>query len=336
MGFYQKMADERKKKMMGADPKYRVLQVDMLKPADREAAAAIISFVQSDADAYKLAGHDGYAYKDLDMRRRVGVVTYKGVEVALLFKREIIEREPGPADPVPENVIKDPAGAWIQVDLLSADAVERRKGIGDRLSQSLAQASRLQILWQDEKGLRQRAESELEKLQKDKEALKVLRERIALMETERKATDLEIERLRRDLQKQKDARRDDKLEIVRQMFPVFSTVWLAGVHRVGDSLYRILRQQLTEALGKIGVKFVEPNIGDTFDPSFHQAVHAQSFPEGSKEIGSVVSVSRVGWQLGDVVIEAADVAVGVEQKVSSEEVNKNGANDIGSADQKAS
>jgi molecular chaperone GrpE len=322
MGFYQKMAEDRKAGKLGVTPKYRVLQVDMLKPADREAAAAIISFVQSDSDAYKLAGHDGYAYKDLDLRRRVGVVTYKGVEVALLFKREIVEREPGPGDPVPECVIKDPAGAWIQVDLLASDVVEKRKGIGDRLSQSMSQVSRLQILWQEEEGRRKRAEEEVAKLQKDKETNKALRERVSLMEAEKKATDREVEGLKRDLQKEKEGRRTDKLDIVKQMFPVFNTVWLAGVHRVGDSLYRIIKQQLSEALDKIGAKFVEPKIGDTFDPAFHQAVHAQPFPTGSKEIGSVVSISRVGWQLGNVVIEAADVAVGVEQKEEENEKEK--------------
>lgn len=331
MGFYQKMAADREKKM-GPEPKYRVLQVDMLKKEDREKAATIISFVQSDADAYKLAGNDGFAYKDLDLRRRVGVVTYKGVEVALLFKREIVEREPGPADPVPERTLKDPVGAWLQIDLLSADAVEKRKGIGDRLSAALAQASRLQMLWQGEEGRRKKAEEELEKIQKDKEMIKGLRDRVALFELEKKTTSSEMEGLRRDLQKEKDARKNDKLELVRQMFPVFNTVWLAGIHRVGDSLYRIIRQQLTEALAKIGVKFVEPQLGDTFDPGLHHAVHATAFPVGAKEIGSVVSVGRVGWQVGGLVIEAAEVSVGVEEK----EEAKNAGNVVGSTEEKVS
>jgi molecular chaperone GrpE len=326
MGFYQKMAADRAAGKLGTPPKYRVLQVDMLKQADREKAATIISFVQSDSDAYKLAGHDGFAYKDLDLRRRVGVVTYKGAEVALLFKREVLELEPGPADPVPERTIKDPVGAWIQVDLLNADAVEIRKGIGDRLSAAIAQAQRLQMLWQDEKGRREKLEEEVASRQGLKEALRGSTEKIALMEAEKKATEKEMEGLKRDLQKEKEARRNDKLNLVREMFPVFNTVWLAGLHRVGDQLYGIIRTQLTEALGKIGIKFVEPKVGDTFDPNSHHAIHGQPYPMGAREIGSVIQVHRVGWSLGSAVIEAADVSVGVESK---EEV-KDGTGQCGS------
>jgi molecular chaperone GrpE (heat shock protein) len=314
MGVLQKMAADRAAGRLGGKPKYRVLQADMIKQADREKAGTIISFVQSDADAYKLAGHDGFAYKDLDMRRRVGVITYRGAEVALLFKREIVELEPGPADPVPERTLNDPAGAWIQIDLLHIDPVEQRKGFGGRLSAAIKQVSRLQLLWQDEEGRRKKAEEELEKTKKAKDQLKGMAEKIALMEAEKKAIDKEVEGLKRDLQKEKDARRNDKLEIIRQMFPVFNTVWLAGLHHVKDQLYGMLKQQLTEALGKIGVKFVEPNVNDTFDPNSHHAVHGQPFPQGAQEIGAVVQVHRVGWQLGGAVIEAADVSVGVESK----------------------
>lgn len=328
MGFYQKMASDRASGKLGPDPKYRVLQVDMLKQSDREKASTIISFVQSDSDAYKLAGHDGFAYKDLDLRRRVGVVTYRGVEVALLFKREIIEREPGPADPVPECVLKDPNDAWLQIDLLSADPVERRKGMGTQLSSALGRVSNLQILWQREEAGRKAAEEELEKLKKDKEALRGLREKVSLMETEKKATEKELESLRRDLNLEKEGRRNDRLNMVRQMFPVFNTVWLAGLHRVGDTLYGIIKQQLKEALEKINIKLVEPKVGDVFDPNQHHAVHAIGFPEKAPEIDSIVQVHRVGWQFGNVVVEAADVTVGVEQKSEHEET-KDGQNNSG-------
>jgi molecular chaperone GrpE (heat shock protein) len=320
MGFYQKMAEDRKAGRLGS-PKYRVLQVDMLKQADREKAATVISFVQSDSDAYKLAGHDGFAYKDLDLRRRVGVITYRGAEVALLFKREILELEPGPADPVPQITIKDPVDAWLQIDLLNADPVEKRKGIGERLSAALGQVSRLQMLWQESKTLSEKRGEELESIKKDREALKGLREKVALMELAAKATDKEIEGLRRDLTKEKLARETDKRDLVRQMFPVFNTVWLAGLHNVRDTLYGIIKQQLTEALGKIGVKFVEPSVGDPFDPALHHAIHGQQYPVGSHEIGTVIQVHRVGWQIAATVVEAADVSVGVESK---EEV-QNGA-----------
>lgn len=337
MGFYSKMKAERMAKQAnaadGVSPKYRVLQVDMLKQADREKAASIISFVQSDGDAYKLAGYDGFAYKDLDLRRRVGVVTYHGVEVALLFRREIVEREPGPADPVPETIIKDPAGAWIQIDLTNSDAVERRKGIGDRLSAALQQVQRLQLLWQDEMAGRKRAEELLAKVKGLKEEFVGLQEKVALLGLEKKATDSELESLWREVQQQKENRKTDKLRLVQEMFPVFNTVWLAGVHRHGDQLYDIIKKQLTEALAKVGVSFVEPKTGDQFDPAQHHAVHGVGFPEGAKEIGTVVTIHRAGWRLGGLVIEAADVAVGVEQKKEEKNADTDGTNGSGSGEE---
>ena len=315
MGFYQKMAEE---KRMGATPKYKVLTADMLRQADREKAASVVAFIQSDADAYKLAGHDSFAYKDLDLRRRVGVITYKGVEVALMFRREVQELEPGPADPVPEKIITDPKGMWVQVDLLGTDPVEKRKGMGDRLETAIGRVSRLEILWQDELGKRKVLEDEVRSLQKDKETAKGLRERVALLETEKKQTSNEIEGLKRDLHKEKEGRRNDKLDLIRQMFPVFNTVWLAGIHRIGDTLYGIIKQQLVEALEKVSVKLVEPKIGDHFDPGSHHAVHGQVYPVGAVEIDTIVQVHRVGWAIGGRVIEPADVSVGIEKKEEME------------------
>ena len=316
--FYGKMkADRAARNANAADgprPKYRVLQADLLKQADREQAAAVASFLQSGEEAYKLAGHEGFSYRDLDLRRRVGVILYRGMEVALLFRREVVELEPGPADPVPQRALKDPAGAWIQVDLLDTDDVERKKGIGERLQRALGQVSRLQMLWQDEETRRKHLEAQMLSIGPDREALKGLREKVALLELEKKATASELEGLRREIREQKEARKNDKLDLVRQMFPVFNTVWLAGLHRVGDQLYGMVKLQLTEALAKVGISFIEPVVGDKFDPIHHHAIHATAFPEGSKEIDTVLKVHRVGWSFGNTVVEAAEVLVGVEQQ----------------------
>jgi len=328
MGFYQKMAADRAaKKAVSADgpqPKYRVLQADMLKQADREKAAAVATFVRSAEEAYKLAGQEGFAYKDLDLRRRVGVITYKGAEVALLFYREVVELEPGPADPVPQRALKDPKNAWIQIDLLDTDDVERKKGMSDRLRGSMDQVGRLQMLWQQQETLRKHLEAQIEKVAPALQDLSALKERCALLEAERKATINEIEGLKRDLREEKEARKKDKREMVQQMFPVFNTVWLAGLHRVGDKLYGIIKTQLIDALKKIGVSLIEPVVGDKFDPQTHHAVHATTFPEGSREIGAVAVVHRVGLVIGGVVVEAAEVTVGIEGKSSNEEAKSNG------------
>lgn len=314
--FYGKMkADRAARNAVAADgpqPKYKVLQADMLKQADREKASAVATFLQSADDAYKLAGHEGFAYKDLDLRRRVGVITYKGAEVALLFHREVVELEPGPADPVPQRTLKDPKNAWMSFDLLDTDDVERKKGLSERLRQSMSQVSRLQMIWQDAELKSKNLEEQFAKVVPSLKELVVLKEKVALMEQERKVTLNEVESLRREVREQKEARKKDKQDLVRQMFPVFNTVWLAGLHRVGDQLYAMVKTQLSEALSKIGVSLLEPKAGDAFSPQEHHAVHGHLFPEGSREIGNIVIVHRVGWSVNGIVQDAAEVTVGIE------------------------
>lgn len=326
MGFYQKMAADRLAKKAnaaeGERPKYKLLSADLLKQTDREHAAAVASFVATGEEAYKLAGQEGFRYVDLDLRRRIGVVEYKGVEIALLFNRQITELEPGPADPVPQRALKNPDNAWLVVDLLDTDDVEKKKGQTNRVHALMGQVNRLQMLWEEEQLQRKHIGEQLEKITPELQQLGKLRERIALMELEKKTTDAEIDNLRNEVRKLKDLRLRDKLELVRQIFPVFNTVWLAGLHRVSDQLYGMLKKQVTDALGGIGVKFIEPELGEPFNPEMHHAIHAIARPAGSRDIGAVLQVNKVGWKLGGAVIEAADVFVGVEEEKSEQEEAK--------------
>ncbi len=123
--FYGKMKAER----MGLIPKYRVLEANLAKTTDKERAVAVVSTIRSGDDARRLAGHDDFSYVIYDNNCRIGVAKYKGMEVALFFKRAVKELEPGPADPVPEQTITDPEGAWIRVDLLDTTAVDFQRGV---------------------------------------------------------------------------------------------------------------------------------------------------------------------------------------------------------------
>ena len=318
MGFYQKMGADRAAKQAnaadGVRPKYKVLQVDMMKSVDKERAAAVASFVRSGDEAYKLDGQEGFSYCDLDLRGRCGVVRYRGIEVALLFKREVTEREPAPAEPVPERTLTSPFDAWLQIDLLGVEEFEKKKGIGDRLRQALAQTERLKMLWTSEEGQRKQLEEQLAKRVDERAELKALREKVSLLESRLSTTEKEVESWKREVFTQKEARKSDKLNTVRELIPTFNTTWLAKQHRVGDQLYGIIQKQLTEALGKIGIALIEPEVGDIFDTEIHHAVHCYPFDTGSKEIGTVVQVHRVGWKMGALVVDAAEVAVGIEQK----------------------
>lgn len=316
MDFYGKMKEERiRRKAMGTSPTYKILQVDQLRQVDKERASAVASFVTSGVEAHRLQGQEGFAYKDLDVRGRVGVVCYKGVEVSLLFKREVVEREPGPSEPIPECILKEPKDAWIQISLMNAEDASKHKGIADRLRSALEQVKRLQMLWSSEQTQRASLEAEVEKWKEEKLELRTLRDRTALLEDQLKSATKEAEYQKAQATKAMQERQRDRVKIVEEMFPVFNTVWLAGQHRVNDQLYGILRKQVMEALSKVGMELIEPAIGDEFDPELHHAVHSYPYPPEAKEIGSVVQIQQVGWKFvnGSVVL-AAQVAVGVEQK----------------------
>lgn len=308
------MADFYGKMKAARQLRYKVLQASMVRESEKERASSIAAFVRTGEEAHKLAGHDDFSYFGLDVRGRCGVVKYKGIEVALLFKREVVEVEPGPADPVPERTIKDPADAWIQVSLLNEDAKAENKGIVDRLRQAIKSAENFKLLWSSESDARKRAESDFDKYQEERVGLQKLPGRVDSLEKELEKKTLEIEGLTVRLKEEREGRRQDRVTVVRELFPVVNTVWLAGVHRVGDALYGILNRQLVEVLGKIGILLIEPKVGERFNPELHHAVHTTQFESGAKEIDMVVQVHKVGWRFGGLVVEAADVVVGVEKE----------------------
>lgn len=119
-------------------PKYRVLEVDLIKKQDREKVALAARFVNTGPEAEQLAGQEGFGYRKLDLKGRVGVLTYKGAEVALLFERRVTEVEPGPVDPVPESTVTDPEQVWVRMDLVELPKrVRAREGRAEQLQQEV-------------------------------------------------------------------------------------------------------------------------------------------------------------------------------------------------------
>lgn len=70
---------------------------------------------------------------------------------------------------------------------------------------------------------------------------------------------------------------------------------------------RIVRDELAKALQSHGVQRIEPAIGDEFDPNRHEAIMKRESDE--VPANHVVSVLQVGYQLADVVLRPAKVAV---------------------------
>ena len=89
----------------------------------------------------------------------------------------------------------------------------------------------------------------------------------------------------------------------------------------GDGV-RMILQNLHALVEAEGVSFYEPEPGETFDPSEHEAIYYQSTDE--QVPGAVLSVTRPGYRSADRVLRPAQVVVarepaGTAPAVESEE-----------------
>lgn len=101
---------------------YLVLQAEQLSKVDKEAVATQLVSIKDNTDALirtsKEFCEQNWAYEVKDHLGRIGILKFKGAEVALLIKRQVVTLEPLPQDPVPEGIITDPNNAWMRIDLL--------------------------------------------------------------------------------------------------------------------------------------------------------------------------------------------------------------------------
>jgi molecular chaperone GrpE len=71
---------------------------------------------------------------------------------------------------------------------------------------------------------------------------------------------------------------------------------------------RFVRSELSDALARVGVESFSP-VGETFDPSLHEAMASTPQPAGGPASGTVVEVYQPGYRLGPAVIRPARVVV---------------------------
>lgn len=124
---------------------FQILPSSHLKPAEKAAVRAFIKPLltgyQAEAIVYKedplskKKGHEhGWAYKKMDLQGRVGVMSFRGMEVALFYKRQMTEIKPVPGEPIPENIIQEPTDVWVRFDLLGKSAREQNLFLAQRHS----------------------------------------------------------------------------------------------------------------------------------------------------------------------------------------------------------
>jgi molecular chaperone GrpE len=71
---------------------------------------------------------------------------------------------------------------------------------------------------------------------------------------------------------------------------------------------RLVRSEFNDALARLGVESFSP-IGETFDPSIHEAMATAPQPPDGAVSGTVVEVYQPGYRLGEQVIRPARVVV---------------------------
>jgi len=102
---------------------YTCLTVDHMSKVNHDMVNATLKTIVSATDARLLPdGVNGWACECLDQNGRVYVLKYKGIEVALFFKRQLTEIKLNPGDRYPEGVMKEPDDAWQRLDIASKSA----------------------------------------------------------------------------------------------------------------------------------------------------------------------------------------------------------------------
>ena len=121
----------------------------------------------------------------------------------------------------------------------------------------------------------------------------------------------EYDNFRKRSQKEKDALYGDiKANVISSLLPVYDNLERALAAQTEDEAYRkgveMIMTQFDSTLEKLGISKIA-DLGEKFDPSFHNAVmHVDDEEKGENEI---VEVFQKGFVLGDKVIRPTMVKV---------------------------
>lgn len=119
---------------------------------------------------------------------------------------------------------------------------------------------------------------------------------------------------RRSIENERRAGEQGVSRVVRSILPVLDHFDLAlGQKQEGLTVeqlkggVKIVRDELSKTLQLNGVERIEPNPGDEFDPTQHEAMMRQP-AEGIKP-NHIVMVMQPGYRIGDHVLRPAKVAI---------------------------
>lgn len=108
---------------------YKVLAINQLSSKDKKVIVKTLVKVTTDVQAKQLLGIGSkWGWKQV-ISDRAGIITYKGNEIALMFKRATTVIVPLPADPIPEGTLENPDDIWIRWDLFGMSARQQMKEV---------------------------------------------------------------------------------------------------------------------------------------------------------------------------------------------------------------
>ena len=124
--------------------KHTILPVNHFTKPEREAVRSVLKPIltgeQAQAMVYredpisKKKGHQfGWSYK-IDNSGRVGVLAFRGTEVAVFYKRQTTEVIPEPGELMPEGILQEPTDVWMRFDLMGRSSREQNLFLAQRHS----------------------------------------------------------------------------------------------------------------------------------------------------------------------------------------------------------
>lgn len=113
--------------------KHRVLSISQLSKAWVQTIRAIVKTMISGSAAEEYCRKEAYdlalkglqsdwKYVKVDTLGNIGILNYRGIQVALFFKRQVTEIAPIVGEKPPENPITDPDEVWQRLDILGPSA----------------------------------------------------------------------------------------------------------------------------------------------------------------------------------------------------------------------
>ncbi len=119
---------------------------------------------------------------------------------------------------------------------------------------------------------------------------------------------------RRAIQNEQVAKQQGISSVVQNVVTVLDHFDLALAHDVNNASaeqviagVRVIREELIKALTRAGVRIIEPQPNDDFQPGQHEAIMQQDVD--GVESGRVAMMFQPGYAMGDRIIRAAKVSV---------------------------